>query len=329
MKNEIDKSEKRLPKGFKFEYFEKSLLKELCKTSLPMSVGAAASDWAILVVCILAGTLLYSYFGVSVVTVAAAVFVLFPLCARAQRGLENLTHDASHYNLERAVKRTNDAVADWLCARWVFISVKSYRRTHNEHHANFGSAADPDKQRFERLELDRMPRGSVWGMLRFLWKKMPVYVSDYWKQFSGQKSVFAASLALHAALVAVVSLTIFPGFWLVWLVFWWLPFLVYLPLLRFFAEAEEHRYENAPSEYAATYSNIGKFQKWYLHPHGDGFHLAHHLCPQIPHWRLATAHLALAAMDDEFRRAMTRETVFDNPAQPAAAQAVKIKTKGA
>lgn len=330
MKDETDKPDKRLSKGFKFEFYEKLLLKELCKTSLKMSGVAAAADWVTLTFCMIAGTLLYTYTGASTVTIAVAAFVFFPLCARAQRGFENLTHDASHFNLERSVKRTNDFVGDWFCARWVFISVKTYRQTHNEHHAHFGTDADPDKKRFERLGLDRMPRNSAVRLLVFTLKTMPIYVLDYWKQFTGQKIVFIQSLALHAALVAVVSLTMMPNFWIVWLVFWWLPFLIYLPVLRFFAEAEEHRYESAASEYAATYSNVGQFQKWYLHAHGDGFHLAHHLCPQIPHWRLATAHLALSAMDDYFRAAMTRETVFDNPTapQPSGAAAIKVKSKG-
>ncbi len=314
MKNDDD-PDKRLPKGIRFPDHETSLLREFSRTSLSRSVSVTLSDWLLIFGCLIAGSYVLSNFD-HVVASLVSLLVLFPLSARAQRGFENLTHEASHFNLTRKNKRLNDLIADWFCSAWVLIGVRSYRRTHIEHHSLFGTTADPDRKRFARLGLDGMPRKQASKLILFAAAVMPRYVWDYWRQFRSQKLTFTKSLFLHATFMIGVSVTAFPAFWKLWLIFWWIPFLFYLPVLRFFAEAEEHRYANAPSEYAATYSNLGTFQKWYLHPHGDAFHLLHHLWPAIPHWRLSTTHQALSAMDREVRNGMARHTIFDNPQQP-------------
>jgi fatty acid desaturase len=317
----------RIPKGYAFEVFVKPMLRVLCRTSVVMSVATAASDWLLMVACMYVGTSMTAYNWK--LAIPLNLFLLWPLCARAQRGFENLTHEASHGNFCREFPSLNDGVANWLCANWVLISVQLFRDPHKRHHKYFGSDADPDKIRFDRLSLDVMPRQSSYELTLYLVRVLPTYVRDYWGQFSDKKRQLINSLLSHAAFATFVSITIYDKFWLLWILYFWVPFIFFLPVLRFFAEAEEHRYQNAESEFGSTFSNIGWFQRWFLHPHGDAFHLLHHMLPQVPHWKMACGNWILSTLDLDFGDGLKRKSIFDNPARQVRAVARRILiTKG-
>lgn len=302
---------KRLPKGYDFQGIEKDLQKASNETSLLISAGVALSDWVLIFLSMLFGLWIHTNFGFSTTIIFVHIFLIFPVCARALRGKENLVHEASHSNFHRRSRKINDMVGDWFCAYWVLLSVVSYRLTHTKHHAYFGSDDDPDKLRFERLEIDEMPRRNIYALMKYLVGVFPTYWIDYWKQFSGKAGQFVWSVSLHVALAGTISY-FYPGFWLLWLIYWWIPFIFYLPVIRFFAEAEKHRYKDAQSEYESTFSNLGFVQKWFLHPHGDAYHLLHHLSPQIPHWRMSTLHWAFSAVNNKFREGAVRKSVFES-----------------
>ncbi len=315
----------RIPKGYRFEIFEKRLLRVLCHTSLPISVAVAISDWLWIFACGYAGLASLPAYGWTF-AITLHVFVLWPLCARAQRGLENLTHEASHFNFNRHAKNLNDLVANWLCSYWVLISVGMFREAHEPHHRYFGSVADPDKKRFSRLDLDRMPRQSPYKLMIYLLRVLPTYLSDYWSQFSDKKGQFIKSSLTHTVLVILVSATVYDKFWFLWLIYFWVPFILYLPLHRFFAEAEEHRYQDAETEFGSTFSNIGWFQRWFLHPHGDAFHLLHHMLPQVPHWKMTFGHWILSILDSNFEVGLYRRSIFDNPKRFVRTVAARVLT---
>lgn len=301
----------RLPRGYSFPPSLKPELWKLCQTSLLMSSATALVDWLCLGLCVFAGTLFVNSFG-WVWSIPIHLFLLWPLCGRSQRGLENLTHEASHHNFDRSSPFVNDGAANWLCAFWVLISVDIFKRPHSIHHKQFGSANDPDKQRFGSLGTDSIPQPRR-QLLRYLLRVMPRYVSGYWKQYSDKKAQLLRSLSLHLLLATLLSIVWWEYFWLLWLVYFWVPFLFYLPVHRFLAEAEEHRYLSAETEFDATFSNVGRFQRWFLHPHGDGYHLLHHLLPQIPHWRMADAHQCIMATDPTYPGGHYRTVMLRSP----------------
>lgn len=307
-----EKNNVRIPKGYYFPPFGKPLLRILCQTSLAVSGVVIASDWLWLTVCMVVGFFTATDFG-WVWAVPVHLLVLWPLCARALRGFENLTHEGSHHNVERKDKALNDRFVNLGCSFWVLISVEAFRATHEIHHKHFGSDYDPDKKRFGRLGVDDMPRQSLVRMLLYLLHTLPAYVVDYWKQFSGKSEQLKKSLALHALLMGLVSHAVYENFWLLWLLYFWLPFLLYLPVVRFLAEAEEHRYKDAETEFGSTFSNLSRLQRWLLHPHGDAYHLLHHMLPQVPHWKMAYAHWILSTLDRTFQGGQSRKSVFDIP----------------
>jgi fatty acid desaturase len=302
----------RIPKGYRFQAFEKPLLRRLCKTSLPASCAVAASDWAWIFACMYLGTTFTAAFGWAW-AVPLHLLLLWPICSRSLRGFENLTHEASHHNFCRRRKELNDTAGNWLCAYWVLISVDMFRGPHRNHHHHFGGDDDPDKKRFARLDLDNMPRRSPLSLALYLLRVMPTYVLDYWRQFSDKGGQLIMSLLAHVLLVLVVSIAVNDKFWLLWLIYFWVPFIFYLPVHRFLAEAEEHRYQGAESEFVSTFSNIGPFHRWFLHPHGDGYHLLHHMLAEVPHWKMWYAHWVLSALDATFDGGAYRRSVFDEP----------------
>jgi fatty acid desaturase len=263
-------------------------------------MGVAIADWMLLAGCILFGSLFTVLYGWAW-SAPLHIFFLWPLCSRAQRGFENLTHEASHYNLNRSSPAFNDSAANWLCAYWVLISVELYRHPHIEHHTEFGSERDPDMRRFKRLDLDHIPWKSPFRLALYFLRMLPRYMLDYWGQFSSKKRQLTGSIILHVVFATLISLLIYRNFWLLWLAYFGITFLFYLPVLRFIAEAEEHRYLNAQSEFGSTFNNPNRFRRWLLHPHGDAYHLLHHMLPQIPHWKVAYAHRLLSAKDPVYQ----------------------------
>lgn len=303
---------KRIPKGYGFQPFEKPLIRKLCQTSLPISAGVALTDWAWVLTSMYVGSVLIAHVG-WVWALLAHVFLLWPLCSRALRGFENLTHEGSHSNLDRRSKGRNDGFVNWSCSYWVLISVEMFRATHELHHKYFGSDNDPDKRRFARLGIDDMPRQSPGRLAAYLLRKLPVYIVDYWKQFSDESEQLKKSLALHLLFMGLGSWLVYENFWLLWLAHFWFPFVCYLPVLRFIAEAEEHRYKDAETEFGSTFSNLSGLQRWFFHPHGDAYHLLHHMLPQVPHWKMAYAHWLLATLDMTFQSGRYRKSIFDAP----------------
>ena len=313
-----------LPRGYHIPAHLKPQVKQLCQTSLRISSATACSDWLLITLCLVVGQTLLTSWGWTWWLLHC--LVLWPLCSRALRGLENLVHEASHGNFHRASRQLNDRVANWLCAYWLFLSVATYRIPHKKHHDRFGTQDDPCKQRFKRLQFDRFLREVSKRLVQSVVSILPMYIWEYWAQFREQEQSPARqrgarainqaqqlrrSVGLHILLMSAGSLMI-EQFWLYWLLYFWVPWLFYLPVHRLLAEAEKHNYEDAQSVFAATFSNLGRFQRWFLHPHGDAWHLLHHLIPAIPHWQLRRAH-ALLLQDPAYAEGMVRTSLFEEP----------------
>jgi len=63
-------------------------------------VGACLLDWGIILAAAAASWAMFSAAGITVVSVAAYGMAAFVIASR-QQGLQNLIHEASHYNLSR------------------------------------------------------------------------------------------------------------------------------------------------------------------------------------------------------------------------------------
>lgn len=235
--------------------------------------------------------------------------------ARQLRALENLTHEASHYNWARRPRRWNDTLGFLLAGLPTGGRLAAYRESHLRHHGRFGTADDPDRQRYAELDLEGMRRSSAAAFAASVLTRVVRYQIGWLREVRSDLPVTAASLLWSAALVALpAGLVAGPfgavaaeGLWLV-------SAFVALPVLRLIAEADEHVYSDCDTVFEATISNVGLLQRVLVHPHADGYHTVHHLWPGIPHHALRRTHRMLMERDPEYaRRIRIRRGVLDTP----------------
>jgi fatty acid desaturase len=216
------------------------------------------------------------------------------------RAFENLVHEASHYNLFTS-SRLHD-IFEPLYAFPVFRLLHDYRHSHQIHHKHLGDPArDPDLIRLRNDVLDQLPDGFFWlffgrpltGYLTYEYLTTTFY--EFWASPSSRLSKIAYWIVIMSA---IVHKKIFIYFVLYYLV----PFLVVLPVTRFWAEVSEHAGLDLTEDIGNSRTNIGFLHSWFMHPHNDGYHTIHHLDSKVPFHSLPAAHNYLMQADEEFRK---------------------------
>lgn len=241
-----------------------------------------------------------------------AVCVL--VMASQQHALAILAHEAVHYRLYNN-RRVNDILgklAGWM----ISVSMLTYRIVHRLHHNHLYQPIDPD------LALQAgYPRGKSYLIKRLAKDVVGLTTIKNYAYFYGQPGSNTASPAdskrtrqliddtsaglkeaaardrIIAALfqVVVLALAIATGWWFDYLVLWLLPQLtIFQALLRFRALAEHGAVPDTSDVRTATRTTMASWwSRWLVFPHNVNYHLAHHLYPSIPHYRLKQAHHAL------------------------------------
>ncbi|SDT77300.1 Fatty acid desaturase [Streptomyces sp. TLI_053] len=234
------------------------------------------------------------------------------IIARQLRALENLVHEASHFNWSRRRRRLNDVAGYLLAAAPTGSRISTYRTGHLLHHGRFGTTSDPDRNRYRELDLESLPRTSVGAFTAGVATRLLRYQLGWLRELRTNAlapvvTVLWSTVVVGgpaALLMGVRSGAIATGVWL-------FAYLVLLPPLRLVAEADEHVYSDARTVFDATVSNIGWVQRLLFHPHADGYHTVHHMWPGIPHHAVRRVHRLLLAEDTEFaRRIRIRNSVL-------------------
>lgn len=253
----------------------------------------------------------------AVAALAAAVII-----GRQLRALENLTHEASHFNWSRRHRALNDAVAFALAACPAGLRLTDYREGHLLHHGRFGTADDPDRLRYAALGIEDMDRTSWLAFARDLTRRLYRYELGWLAAMRCNAGLLAAPACWAVAFVAVPGALITGSpLGLTAAAVWLAGYLVALPLIRFVAESSEHVYSHASTVFDATITNLGPFQRALFHPHNDGYHTVHHMWPGIPHHQLRRVHMMLLREDPHGygRRLRYRTRVLQEPASGAVA----------
>jgi fatty acid desaturase len=266
------------------------------QTNALISIGAAVVNLSILLVLILV-------IAVGPWSCLMLLPLIMLLAVRSLRALENLGgHEGAHGNWLRSRPKLNDKFANWFAAYWVFNSAEHFRAKHNDHHKYFGSPPDPCFTRYEMFRFAQMRTRGLRLFFRALVKEYRPYIKDYWTEYSNVKQgQLVLSGGVHLALIAAATYFVH-WFALGWFLTFLMPFGFVLPIMRMFAEAEEHDYDGK-CEFDDTYNNISFFGRWYLHPSGDAFHLLHHTITSVPHWRMSRVHREMLLLDPEYRDA--------------------------
>lgn len=241
-------------------------------------------------------------------TVVPAVLVIGVL----QHGLFILAHDAAHFRLY-ASRGLNDLVGRALGGAGG-ISMRTYRVIHRLHHNHLYGPQDPDVALHGGY-----PRGRGY-LLRKLAKDLCGLTA--WKNYAyffGHPALDArggvssrplddTSPALRqqarrdrwwvaGTQAAMLGAATAGGFLEVYLLLWILPALTVLQaLLRLRAVCEHGAVDALDTPFKSARTTVAAWPwRWVLFPHHVNYHLAHHLYPAVPHYRLPRLHAALAA----------------------------------
>ena len=262
-------------------------LGRLQRTDNVTNVAFVAADWLVI-----AGAVAASVRLDSALALAAAVLIV----GCRQRALMNLLHQASHGQLFA------NRVANRWCGRLLIafplaMSLDAYRRTHLAHHRHlWDEARDPKTIRYAALGLVRAPRRvsrfavrHLLGALALL--HVPFNVGTAVRATGAPWRERAALLAFWAAVVTVALLT---GVERHLVTYWVLPYATTFQIIRYWAETAEHAGLRSQDAWLATRNWTSTAPvRWLLAPHSDSYHLAHHLVPSVPHYRLAQLHAEL------------------------------------
>ncbi|MFY0595473.1 MAG: fatty acid desaturase [Cognatishimia sp.] len=253
--------------------------------------------------------------GASILTYLLACVVI----ARQLRGLEIMVHDASHLTWVRSSPKLNHFLADLFVGAPVLSSVKEYWKSHRIHHGQYGSHKDPCLQRFTDMGVTDIDLSTHWKIARAVVAWLPSYNAAYYREIGSQSTYqWTLFIAWHfCVLVAPLAtlLTLGIGFELQvgmalalfgWVIFWVLPAMVFLPIIRSIAETEEHDYEAGETEFETTFTNDGFLHRLLIHPKNDAYHVIHHLFPNIPEAEHHWVHTLLMEQDEKYSSALRR-----------------------
>ena len=259
---------------------------------------AIASNYLISASCIVlvewaSGASYVSAAGSKALYLMSAFIIAFRM-----RALENLVHEASHNNLFPSAHLHQRL--QFLYAFPIFRVLEDYRRSHVVHHKHLGDPKkDPDVMRLYNIGLDRLPERPFWYLLGLpmtgylTYEYLTTTFREFWESSSSRlsKSVFWMVVMLAVGCTAT---------FLQFAYYYMIPFLVVLPVTRYWAEASEHLGLDLREEFGSSRTNIGFLHTWCMNPHNDGYHAAHHLCSQIPFHLLPKAHQHLVKASNEF-----------------------------
>ncbi|MDR6388917.1 fatty acid desaturase family protein [Paraburkholderia phenoliruptrix] len=220
-----------------------------------------------------------------------------------QRALGNLLHDAAHRNLSSR-PGINDKIAHLFLAPSLFNSLTLYRQQHAKHHAWLGDpAGDPDfiphvTQKGDRwfhayVRVLKDPvrwSGSLFGHLlsKHLAARQRLRVLLWWAIYEALLSV---AVGMHFALL----------FGLLWMT----ARATVFHAITTFREMTDH-YGLDPHGIFPFTRDIPdhRLVSILLHPHHNGYHLTHHLFPNIPYYHLPAVHARLNRLPLFERRAI-------------------------
>ncbi len=229
-----------------------------------------------------------------------------------------LMHDGAHFLLFKN-RTINDVVSDLFCAFPAGMSTTLFRHTHLQHHHHTNAESDPDLALLKQDPDFYWPRSrwaATWLMVRCLLSINVLRTFRVIRQWSPNLHLFdplSPKFPLRARLLFVTFATgttvavlwadlVVPAVLLVLL-----PGVTYLNFSNRLRATAEHLRVPGSHELNSTRTVVTSwFGRFFLCPHGIGYHLEHHLFPSVPGRQLSRLHCLL--MEDETYAAQARIT---------------------
>src|SRR3990167_2344615 len=255
---------------------------------------------------------LFMDYGLIFLSIAASIgfhnpfiyFISVLVIGSRMRALENLLHETSHGALFKS-RFLNNTLGLFLCAFPIGSSLHAYRKSHMAHHTYLGNKEkDPDLIRYTKIGVDALPFEKNRLIARFLrvifLRDSLMYLKNTFSSFVYVKGTPMKELGMRLCFFFIASAVIlFQGWGVYFVLYWVIPFLAPLQVIRFFSEISEHGgLYRERDEIMMTRNNlINPVARFFIYPHGDAYHLTHHLLPAVPHYHLSRAHQILMNWD--------------------------------
>ncbi|MES2150944.1 MAG: fatty acid desaturase family protein [Pseudomonadota bacterium] len=234
-----------------------------------------------------------------------------------QLSLAIMMHDAAHGTLFRT-RWLNEVLADYACASAVGIDLKRYRQHHLGHHANTGSAGDPDSSLSAPFPTSRASLARKLlrdlagisgikrelgllmmhaGLVRWTVANEIVRLPQQGRRWPQVLAECARNvrrpLAFHAILLALLAACGKPWLYLAWLGAY---LSTYSLFMRIRSIAEHACTEPGPDMLRNTRSTrAGWLARATVAPLRVNLHIEHHVMPAVPYFRLPAMHALLRA----------------------------------
>jgi fatty acid desaturase len=239
-----------------------------------------------------------------VITYCAAVMVI----GARQAGIASVAlHDGAHHLLLRN-RRSNDlfakAILYSVLAPVVGVRLESYRERHLAHHLNVNTSDDPDYPVFrEWYESSRLRMG-------FLYAQTLLGIGFLSHGFLCFRRLSAIPRALEflciAALICGLVLNVRAAE--LFVLYWVIPLATWGFFVNFLRSSAEHSTPGSlrddadlPAIFRTGEIVNSLFDSLFVATRGVNYHLAHHLFPSVPFYRLKQLQRDLSAVE-EYRR---------------------------
>ncbi len=228
-----------------------------------------------------------------------SIVLAIVLLAGRQLGLAVLMHDCGH-NIFFETKKLNQFVGQWFCANPVLQGLPSYAKGHLNHHKLAGTEADPDLNNYRNYPIDqasfrRKVQRDLTGktgfkLLRYVLSSALGFFSKDSREFARP---FVQELLVQALFVAILSLTMSPYLYVLWMVSW---LTVYVFIVRFRQIAEHASvtdlFDRDPRKNTRT-TIPNWLERVFIAPNFVNYHLEHHFMASVPCYKLAQLHRLL------------------------------------
>lgn len=285
---------------YKFSPGLSSEIKALCRLDNWHAPLAVIMDFAVIALAIVATQGLgWIFYPVALVLIGSR-----------QRALTTIVHEAAHGTLCRS--KTLSFVLATVCSGYlIFQTQRAYQASHVAgHHGRFGDPEhDPDYRymRSKGVYDIRDRKRLTWQLFikPCLLCNVPSYLGYLVRDRSFSVRGGATNLenvALCAYWLLVMSVALAFGQGLNLLLFWFVPLLTTFQIIGWFIELAEHAplMENEISLHTTRNRNSHWLELFLTGMHAESYHLAHHLRPRVPFWRLKKLHQILLR-DPQYR----------------------------